>query len=228
MLRAEPITDRLWRLRRGLIVNAYVVREDDGSLTLVDTLFRGSAGPILDACAALGPITRIVLTHAHWDHVGSVDELARRLEGVEVIAGAREARILGGDRTLLPGEPAGPTRTLTSVQVPVTRAVAAGERVGSLEVHDAPGHTPGQIALLDVRDQTLFAADAFTTLGGVRSVGRVQLPFPLPALVSWDRPTAARTAAALTALEPARLACGHGPVVEDPVRAMQAVTSETP
>jgi hypothetical protein len=44
-----------------------------------------------------------------------------------------------------------------------------GDRVGSLEVVGAPGHTPGHVAFLDTRDRTLIAGDVFTTLGGTRS-----------------------------------------------------------
>ena len=49
------------------MVNAYLVREDDG-LTLVDTAVPRSAKAILAAAEELGaPIVRIVLTHAHVD-----------------------------------------------------------------------------------------------------------------------------------------------------------------
>ena len=49
-----------------------------------------------------------------------------------------------------------------------------------------------------------------------------KIGFPFPGLATWDRPTALRTARALRALEPARLAPGHGRVVEDPLAAMDA------
>src|SRR3954463_12690708 len=69
-------TDRLVRLSRLGAVNAYLVAEDDG-LTLVDTMLPRSESGILDAARDLGrPIVRIALTHAHGDHVGSLDALA--------------------------------------------------------------------------------------------------------------------------------------------------------
>ena len=43
----------------------------------------------------------------------------------------------------------------------------------------APGHTPGHIALVDERDGTLIAGDAYSTLGGVSSTGKVNWRFPL-------------------------------------------------
>ncbi len=65
------------RVSRYGFVNCYLVREDDG-LTLVDTMIPGSQKKILAAAERLGaPIKRIVLTHAHGDHIGSLDALAR-------------------------------------------------------------------------------------------------------------------------------------------------------
>jgi glyoxylase-like metal-dependent hydrolase (beta-lactamase superfamily II) len=208
-MRAKPITAHLWRMSRWGVANAYLVREDDG-FTLVDTMFKGSGAAILEAAAAVGPIARVVVTHAHWDHAGSLDEL-----GVDhVLTGEDEVVWLSGERRDV---------RLVHVRTPVV-GVAHRSRIGSLEVVPAPGHTPGQIALLDVRDRTLLCADAFSTLGGTRSSGKAQLPFPIPAWASTDRSQAQRTAAALTALAPARLAPGHGRVVTDPVPAMEAVS----
>jgi glyoxylase-like metal-dependent hydrolase (beta-lactamase superfamily II) len=216
-------TPNLVRLTRLASVNAYLVPEDDG-LTLVDTMVPRSARAVLEAARELGaPIVRIVLTHAHGDHVGSLDALAEALPGAEVTISAREARILAGDHTLDPGEPRSKLRGgYPKVRTRPGRTVTSGDRIGSLEVVPAPGHTPGQIALLDMRDRTLIAADAYSTLGGVSTTGRVNPRFPLPALATWDRPTAQRTAEALRALEPPRLAVGHGRVVEDPAVAMDA------
>ena len=65
------------RITRFGFVNAYLVREDDG-LTVVDTMLWAGAKPILAAADQLGaPIVRIALTHAHGDHIGSLDDLAR-------------------------------------------------------------------------------------------------------------------------------------------------------
>ena len=104
-MRSTTVIPDITRLSRFGFVNAYLVREDDG-LTLVDTMTGGSAKGILAAAQALGaPIVRILLTHAHADHVGSLDALADALGGVEVLASEREARLLAGDRSLDPGEP---------------------------------------------------------------------------------------------------------------------------
>ena len=212
-----PVT----RVSRLGLVNAYLVEEDDG-LTLVDTMFPRSAGPILKAAGGR-QIKRIALTHAHGDHIGSLDALAEQLPGVEVLISGRDARLLAKDMTLDPGEEKGKLRGgYAGARTRPTRTVEAGDRIGSLEVVAAPGHTPGQVAFLDTRDRTLYCGDAYSTLGGVATTAKPNPRFPLPALASWHRPTALESAKALRALDPARLAPGHGKVVESPASAMDA------
>jgi glyoxylase-like metal-dependent hydrolase (beta-lactamase superfamily II) len=209
------------RITRFGLVNAYLVEEDDG-LTVVDTMLPRSAKPILAAADALrAPIRRILLTHAHGDHVGSLDALAAALPGVEVLISARDARLLAKDMSLDPDEPQDKLRgSYPGARTKPTRTLAPGDRVGSLEAHAAPGHTPGQLAFLDPRDGTLYAADAYSTLGGVATSAKVNPRFPLPGLATWHRPTALESARTLRTLDPARLAPGHGKVVEAPGPAM--------
>lgn len=202
-------------------VNSYLVVEDDG-LTLIDTMLPGGQKKILAAAERLGaPIVRIALTHAHGDHIGALDKLAAALPGAEVLISARDARLLEKDRTMGPGEPRSKLRGgFPGAKTRPTRTFTAGERVGSLEIHAAPGHTPGQVAFLDPRDGTLYCADSYSTLGGVATTAKPNPRFPLPALATWHRATALETARAMRALGPARLAPGHGKVVEAPGAAM--------
>lgn len=209
------------RITRFGMVNAYLVTEDDG-LTLIDAALPGSAKPILAAARELGaPIRRIVLTHSHGDHIGSLDKLAGELPGAEVLISSREARLLRKDKSMDPGEPQAKLKGMyPGAATEPTRLVEPGEMIGSLEVLAAPGHTPGQIALLDLRHGTLFCGDAFSTLGGVATTARINPRFPLPGLATWHRPTALESARSLRTREPKALAPGHGAVVENPVGAM--------
>jgi glyoxylase-like metal-dependent hydrolase (beta-lactamase superfamily II) len=211
----------VYRITQFGAVNAYLVQEEDG-LTLVDTLMQGGHKRILAAAETAGaPIVRIALTHAHGDHIGSLDKLAAALPGVDVLISARDARLLKQDKTMDPGEPDAKLRGgFPGARTEPTATFAAGDKVGSLEIHAAPGHTPGQVAFLDPRDGTLYCADAYSSLGGLATTAKPNPRFPLPALSTWHRPTALESARALRALDPVRLAPGHGKVVEAPAAAM--------
>jgi glyoxylase-like metal-dependent hydrolase (beta-lactamase superfamily II) len=222
MVKGTPVPD-LIRVNRFGFVNAYLVPEDDG-FTLVDTMIARSAKTIMAAAERAGaPIARIALTHAHGDHIGSLDELAAALPNAEVIISTRDARFLTKDMSLDPGEPVDKLRGgWPGAKTKPTRTVQPGERVGSLEVVASPGHTPGHVAFLDTRDRALICGDAYSTLGGVETPARANPRFPLVFLATWHRPTALESARQLRALEPTRLAPGHGRIVEAPGAAMDA------
>ncbi len=213
-------TKNLIRLTRFGMVNWFLVREDDG-LTLVDTGLAGSAPGILTAARSLGaPICRIVLTHAHIDHVGSLDALAREYRQIEFAVGQRESRLLRKDFSLDAGESGKKLLGFPGVKLPPTILLRDGDRIGSLQAIFSPGHTPGHMSYLDVRDGSLIAGDAFTTQTGVLAAGTFKLLFPFPALFSWNREVAAESARKLRDFKPARLAVGHGRTVEAPLAAM--------
>ena len=211
------------RISRLGMINAYLVAEDDG-LTLIDTCIPGSSKAILKAAAERGErIARIVLTHSHGDHIGSLDRLSSDLPDAEVSISRRESKLLRKDTELEPGEPESKlSGSYPGAKTVPGRLIEPGDRIGSLEVHAAPGHTPGQIALLDTRDGTLICGDAYSTLGGTATSAKPNPRFPLPGIATWNRPIALATAKALRALDPSRLAPGHGRIVDSPGTAMDA------
>src|SRR5258706_4969160 len=202
-------------------MNCYLVEEEDG-LTLVDSTIFSPAEDVAKLVKQLGKLLRrIALTHAHGDHVGGVSGVRKLYPRREISISELDGRILAGDKTLLPGEPQTPVKgSFVKVDWKPDRLLKPGDRVGSLEVIAAPGHTPGHVAFLDVRDKALIGGDAFQTRGGIAVSGDLRLLFPFVAMATWNKPTALASAAALRALEPSGLATGHGEAIKEPAAAM--------
>lgn len=210
------------------IVNCYLVCEDDG-FTLLDTTMSGQAQAIAQAAQKAGlPIVRIVLTHAHVDHVGSLDELHALLPDAQVAISERDARFLTGDKSLDPEEPQVPLRGGYPIcQTRPDLLLHDGDRLGSLEVIATPGHTPGHLAFLDTRDRSAIVGDAFQTLGGVAVSGTLKLLFPLPAMANWHKGLSLESARKISRLSPSVLAAGHGRMVPDPMRVLERAIRES-
>jgi glyoxylase-like metal-dependent hydrolase (beta-lactamase superfamily II) len=213
-------TKNLVRLTRFGMVNCFLVREDDG-LSLIDTGVSGSATGIRKAAQTLGaPIRRILLTHTHIDHVGSLDALVSPYPRMELAIGQRESRLLRKDFSLDAGETGKRLMGFPGAKSQPTLLLKDGDRVGSLQAIFSPGHTPGHFAFLDVRDSSLIAGDAFTTQTGVLAAGTFKFLFPFPALFSWNREVAAESGRKLRSLKAERLAVGHGKTIESPLAAI--------
>lgn len=208
-------------------VNCYLVEEDEG-LTLIDAALPFSAKGIVKAAASIGkPITKVVLTHAHEDHVGALDRVKDELPYVPVYISIRDNRLMNGDTSLDSHEHQTPIKGGVPKKLK-TRAnvlLKEGDLIGSLAVIETPGHTPGSISLFDIRTKALIAGDAFQTRGGIAVAGDVKPWFPFPAFATWSKETAVMSAKKLTGYGPELLAVGHGELVENPVRVMEQAIS---
>ncbi|WP_342553989.1 MBL fold metallo-hydrolase [Paenibacillus sp. FSL R7-0652] len=209
-------------------VNVYLVEEEQ-HLTLIDAGMPFSLKGILTAAAALGkPITTIILTHAHADHVGSLDGLKDALPDAEVCISRRDAELLAGDVSLLPHEPQTKIRGSVpkGVRTKPDRLLEDGDQIGSLVAIASPGHTPGHMAFMDTRSRVLIAGDAYQVHGGLAVSGRMRPLFPFPALATWNREAALASAKRLAELEPSVLAVGHGRMLRQPATAMRAAAAD--
>jgi glyoxylase-like metal-dependent hydrolase (beta-lactamase superfamily II) len=209
------------KLTRYGFVNCYLVPEPHG-FTLIDANLPKSEEAILAAAASAGkPIRRILLTHAHPDHVGSVDAIVAQLSQstlgpVEIAASRRSVPLLKlpPDTRLEAGEPDIPIKNTPGIRSAVARTLAEGDLYGSLRVIETPGHLAGHLSLLDERDGTLYAGDGVVGLGGLRIAGYAPWYFAPTNRFTWDKKLALASARELLKYPIARFATGHGPVQE--------------
>jgi glyoxylase-like metal-dependent hydrolase (beta-lactamase superfamily II) len=151
--------------------NAFLVDGDDG-LTLVDVGWASAPGVLLGAVAQMGrkpaDIKRVVLTHAHPDHVQGAAGL-RRQAGAAILIHQADARWLPGGRVPPEGRSGALGRLIdrlpklhwTPFEADAT--VSDGDLIegsGGLRVIHTPGHSPGHIVLLHEPTGTVLAGDA--------------------------------------------------------------------
>ncbi len=209
-------------------VNCYMI-EESNSLTLIDAAIPGSEKAIHAFVEQIGkPLTHIVLTHVHSDHIGALDALVKLYPDALVCVSSRDSRLMSGDVSLDPDEPQTPIRggVPKNLRTRASLLLDHGNRVGSLQVIATPGHTPGSISLLDTRTQAVIAGDAFQTRGGVAVSGSVRWSFPFPALATWSKEISLQSAQLLLNLKPSLLAIGHGPMLTDPIAPMQKAIAQ--
>lgn len=220
-MKTTAISQNGMQLTRFGLVNCFLVREDDG-LTLIDANVKGSGADILAAAAGM-PIRRILLTHAHVDHMGSVDEIVAKHQAITVGASQRSLPLLQlpPDRKLRPdelqdggeGDSKGEVKGATpGMGTQVSLLLREGDVIGSLRVIETPGHIPGHLSFLDEREGTLYAGDALFGMGHLGITGWSPWWFPLNKC--WNRPLAKQSAERLLAFDIERFATGHGPLRE--------------
>lgn len=178
----------------ALATNCYIVADDDGAAAVIDP--GDNAAAITRLLTEHGlTLSAVLLTHAHFDHMGAVRALTDGT-AVPVYCHREDIAALTDARRNLSaffGEP------LT----PVTGAVVVEEgdtvTVGALgfEVLHTPGHTPGSVCYR--LGDRLYAGDTLFC----ESVGRIDLP-------GGDATTMRRSLARLLALDGDLRVCpGH-------------------
>lgn len=175
-----PIMDDI-ELLKFTIVNAVMVDiSRDTKWVLVDTGLENSADFIIDAVinryGEYNPPEGIVLTHGHFDHVGSVITLAKHWN-VPVYIHKLEAPYVTGKKDYPLADPSvdsgmiakmSPTFPHTSIDISFYVSELPDD--GSIPCMPGwrwvgtPGHTEGHISLFRDSDRTLIVGDAFTSV----------------------------------------------------------------
>jgi glyoxylase-like metal-dependent hydrolase (beta-lactamase superfamily II) len=223
------------------LVNVYLVGPPgagDRGWVLVDAGLSLSVGAIRAAAArTFGPDSRpaaIVLTHGHFDHVGSVRELSERWDA-PVYAHPLELPYLTGRSDYPPPDPTVGGGMMAFLSPLYSRAgIDLGPRVNPLPTDGSvpgmagwrwvhtPGHAPGHVSLFREADRVLIAGDAFVTTkqeSALAVLTRVPMVCRPPAYFTIDWPAARESVRALARLRPEVAATGHGvPIRGDGMR----------
>ncbi|MDH4423135.1 MULTISPECIES: MBL fold metallo-hydrolase [Bacillus] len=227
LIRVETV-HQIAFLPRLFPINCYFVEEESG-LTLIDAALPFCAKKILESARKIGkPITNIVITHAHDDHIGALDAIKQELPDIPVYISKRDACLLEGDLSLQLGEPGTEVKVGVSKQINTVPDILLqeGDRIGSLVAIATPGHTPGSMSFLDTRNDALIVGDAFQTRGGVAVAGQIKWLFPFPVFGTWDAEVSLTSAQKLLEYKPAILATGHGKMMKEPFVHMQRAIEE--
>lgn len=204
-------------------VNCYFVEEEEG-LTLIDTALGFAAKGIFQAAEVIGkPITKIVLTHAHEDHVGALDAIKERFPDITVYISKRDYRLMNGDRSLDSHEDQTPIKggVPNTLKTRANELLKEGDQIGSLKAFETPGHTPGSMSFLDIRTNAIIVGDALQVRGGIAVAGDVKPLFPFPAWGTWSKETALKSAKKIAGIKPTLLAVGHGKIIENPIKLIE-------
>lgn len=212
------------------IVNLYLVGDiETGDFVMIDAGTPNQAEEIIAAVEKrFGKDSRpkaIILTHGHFDHVGSVIELIKHWD-VPVYAHELEFPYLTGQKSYPKGDfrVEGGLVAKMSPMFPV-QPINLGSHLKPLPndgtvpylpdfkwIH-VPGHSEGQVALFREKDRLLIAADAFVTTKQ-ESLYKVmiqakELNGP-PRYLTTDWPAAKESVRKLALLEPFIAVSGHG------------------
>jgi glyoxylase-like metal-dependent hydrolase (beta-lactamase superfamily II) len=190
---------------QGLEANAYLIvcREplliDVGTGTILAQLEKR-----LEAFLEGKRLSRLVLTHMHFDHTGGAARLAADT-GARAFAYPPDSRAISeGDGELTCSGWLGERQAPMNVRDLKEREVIECGKM-RLEVLHTPGHTSGSICLFDRPSGTLFSGDTVFTNGGV---GRWDLP-------TGDHGSLVESLRMLAGLKVNAIYPGHGPYYEE-------------
>jgi glyoxylase-like metal-dependent hydrolase (beta-lactamase superfamily II) len=196
---------------------------------LVDAGMPGSANLIVSTAArrfgANVPPSAIILTHGHFDHVGSIISLCRRWD-VPIYAHTLEMPYLTGRSSYPPPDPSvgNGLMSLLSSMYP-KKPIDLGHRVRVLPPNGlisqlpgwrwmpTPGHTPGHISLFRNDDRCLIAGDAIVSVRAESLVANLLLTPEMhgpPMYFTPDWHASRESVRAIAALQPEIVATGHG------------------
>lgn len=215
---AVPLVPGVWRIPLARdFVNGFILRDDDGQVTLVDMGLKQSGKKVMAALASIGSgpsdVTRLLLTHAHPDHAGGAAYVARETGQDFGIHEADADFVRRGvspprDQSFLLGRLLGRAKN-GFPPVSVGETFTDGQVIpfaGGIQVVHTPGHSPGHASYLLQDSGVLITGDAIFNVRGLR--------WPIKSFCTDFRMTK-QTAVRLAELEYETAAFTHGPHLSD-------------
>jgi glyoxylase-like metal-dependent hydrolase (beta-lactamase superfamily II) len=150
--------------------NAYLVFDDDSKQILIIDAPMDVDQQLDDRAAELGgEVVLVVLTHAHWDHIGTTNQLHNQFSAPVAAHSLTEERLANPESAVM-------DLPIAIQAVYPDRWLHDGDRV-PLGRHDftvmhLPGHDPGHIALYSEPDRLLLSGDVLFPNGH----GRIDIP----------------------------------------------------
>jgi glyoxylase-like metal-dependent hydrolase (beta-lactamase superfamily II) len=223
-----------------VLVNVAFVGEPDPNSTMSDWVLVDAGIPMQGARIAhfaaerfgAAPPRAILLTHGHFDHVGSLHALLARWPDTPVYAHRLEMPYLTGHSSYPPPDPTvgGGMMTRSSPLFP-RRAYDFRPNVMPLSpdgvvpflpdwrwIH-TPGHSPGHVSFYRESDGMLLAGDAFVTQKQESLIGALTQRYVVhgpPQYFTPDWISAKTSVSELAALRPRYAITGHGLAVANP------------
>lgn len=198
--------------------NCILIVEEDG-LTLIDAGVKNSLSLIEAYIREIGKspadLTRILLTHADLDHVGSAMALKAK-SGATIYASQIAADALREGHSSRPIK-AGIFSPIFSwferrgdaMRVDVDEILAGGDTLpilGGMQVLETPGHTPGHLSFYFPTHRLLAAGDSVSTQPDKVLYNRMKA-------FNWDQAQMQASVHMQAELQPEIVTSGHGPVV---------------
>lgn len=161
-----------------------VIVEDDNEMILIDCGYPNFLS-LIEECAwknniDLNKLTKLIITHHDFDHMGSAAELKSKYPNMKILASEKDEKYISGKEKSLRLQQAESIydslpeeqkewalnfqKTLKSVEnVDVDMVLNDGDKFnccGGVEIIETPGHMPGHISIYIKESKTLIAGDA--------------------------------------------------------------------
>ena len=146
------ITEKIFKIDNLKLSSMFLIIEKDG-LTFVDA---GTAEDLDEikrqmenAGLKFGEVTRIIITHAHMDHIGTLQALGELTDA--------DVYVNGGDYGRIKDK-------VSSARLHKTNDK---DKIGSAECIHIPGHTDGSMALYFEEGRVLLSGDSLFNINGL-------------------------------------------------------------